>query len=169
MPSEKVLQEKAKLVESLSEKLQNSTAGVIVNYTGITVAQDTALRTALRKAGVEYKVYKNTLSERALEKVGYGALKEHLVGMTAIATSENDPVAPAKILKEYAEKVETFDIKGGFVNGDVLDRAQVLALAEIPSFEGLIAKMLGSLQSPLYGLAYVLQAKIDKENGAAEA
>jgi large subunit ribosomal protein L10 len=96
-------------------------------------------------------------------------MKQYLVGMTALALSANDPVAPAKIMKEYAEKVESFEIKAGFVDGGLLDAAGVNELASIPSKEQLIVKMLGSLMSPLYGLAYVLQAKIDKENGGEEA
>ena len=89
--------------------------------------------------------------------------------MTAIAISVEDPVAPAKILKEYAEKIESFEIKAGFLDGEVLDVNGVNALAAIPSKEQLICKMLGSLMSPLYGFAYVLQAKIDKEEGGETA
>lgn len=164
MPSANVLEQKQKIVSDLTERLKNSVAGVIVKYQGITVENDTAMRAELRKAGVEYSVIKNTLTKKACENVGYGKLGEVLEGMTGIATSENDPVAAAKIFKKYADKVETFEIKAGYVDGEVLDAAGVNALAELPSKEQLVAKMLGSLQSSLYGLAYVLQAYIDKQN-----
>ena len=166
MPSQKILESKQEIVRNLAEKMRNSTAGVLVKYEGITVEDDTKLRAALRAAGVEYCVMKNSLTGRACDEVGYGDMKQYLVGMTALALSEKDPVAPAKIMKEYADKIESFEVKAGFVEGGLLDAAGVNALAEIPSKEQLVVKMLGSLMSPLYGLAYVLQAKIDKDGGA---
>ena len=169
MPSNKVLEAKRQVVEELAGKLQTAVSGVLVKYEGITVADDTALRTALRKAGIEYSVMKNTLTGRACEMVGYGDMKQYLSGMTAIAISQDDAIAPAKIMKEYADKIPTFEIKAGFVDGGVIDQAGVEALAATPSKEVLIAKMMGSLMSSLYGLAYVLQAKIYKENGGDEA
>ena len=171
MPSNKVLEEKKLVVENLAQKMKTAQAGVLVKYEGITVAEDTALRAALRKAGVEYTVMKNTLTGRACEMVGYGDMKQYLSGMTAIAVCQDDPIAPAKIMKEYADKIANFEIKAGFVDGGVIDAAGVEALAATPSKEVLIAKMMGSLMSSLYGFAYVLQAKIDKENegGSAEA
>ena len=165
MPSNKVLEAKKQVVEELAGKMQTAVSGVLVKYEGITVADDTALRAALRKAGIEYSVMKNTLTGRACEMVGYGDMKQYLSGMTAIAISQDDPIAPAKIMKEYADKIPTFEIKAGFVDGGVIDQAGVEALAATPSKEVLIGKMMGSLMSSLYGLAYVLQAKIDKENG----
>ena len=169
MPSNKVLEEKKLVVENLAQKMKTAQAGVLVKYEGITVAEDTALRAALRKAGVEYTVMKNTLTGRACEMVGYGDMKQDLSGMTAIAVRQDDPIAPAKIMKEYADKIANFEIKAGFVDGGVIDAAGVEALAATPSKEVLIAKMMGSLMSSLYGFAYVLQAKIDKENEGAEA
>lgn len=165
MPSVQVLEQKMQIVADLTERLKKSIAGVIVNYSGITVEDDTAMRAELRKSGVEYTVIKNTLTKRACDDVGYSALATSLEGMTAVATSENDPVAAAKILKKYADKIESFEIKAGFVDGSILDAAGVNELAELPSKEALIAKVLGSLQSSLYGLAYVLQAYVDKQNG----
>ena len=165
MPSNKVLEAKKQVVEELAGKIQTAVSGVLVKYEGITVADDTALRTALRKAGIEYSVMKKTLTGRACEMVGYGDMKQYLSGMTAIAISQDDPIAPAKIMKEYADKIPSFEIKAGFVDGGVIDQAGVEALAATPSKEVLIGKMMGSLMSSLYGLAYVLQAKIDKENG----
>ena len=169
MPSNKVLEQKKQVVEELAAKMQSAAAGVLVKYEGITVAEDTELRAALRKAGVEYAVMKNTLTGRACDMVGLGDMKQYLSGMTAIAVCKDDPLAPAKIMKEYADKINKFEIKAGFVDGGVIDAAGVEALAATPSKEVLIAKMMGSLMSSLYGFAYVLQAKIDKENGGEDA
>ena len=170
MPRNKVLEQKKQVVENLAAKMQSAAAGVLVKYEGITVAEDTALRAALRKAGVEYTVMKNTLTGRACDIAGYGDMKQYLSGMTAIAISQDDPIAPAKIMKEFADKINCFEIKAGFVDGCVLDQAAVESLAQTPSKEVLIAKMMGSLMSSLYSFAYVLQAKIDKEEEApAEA
>ena len=169
MPSNKILEEKKQVVEALAAKLKSAAAGVLVKYEGITVAEDTALRAALRKAGVEYTVMKNTLTGRACDMVGYGDMKQYLSGMTAIAVCQDDPIAPAKIMKEFQDKVKSFEIKAGFVDGGVIDAAGVESLAATPSKEVLIAKMMGSLMSSLYGFAYVLQGKIDKENGGEEA
>ena len=170
MPSNKILEEKKLVVESLAAKMQSAAAGVLVKYEGIKVSEDTELRNALRKAGVEYTVMKNTLTGKACDLAGYGDMKQYLSGMTAIAVSQDDPLAPAKIMKEYADKIECFEIKAGFVDGGVIDLAGVESLAATPSKEVLVAKMMGSLMPSLYGFAYVLQAKIDKENGdGAEA
>ena len=172
MPSNAILEQKKQVVADLAEQIKASASGVIVNYQGITVDNDTALRKALREAGVKYVVMKNTLTGRACDECGYGDIKQYLNGMTAIAiSSPEDPVAPAKILKEYAEKIESFQILAGYCDGEVLDAAGVNTLAEIPSKEVLIAKFLGSIKSPIYNLAYALQAVVDKQNegGAEEA
>ncbi len=169
MPSNSILAQKQQLVADLAEQIKNSTAGVIVNYQGITVENDTAMRKALREAGVKYVVMKNTMTGRACDMVGYGELKQHLNGMTAIAISENDPVAAAKVLKKYAEKVESFNILAGYVDGAVIDAKTVNELADIPNKETLIAKFLGSIQSPLYKFAYAIKAVADKDNEEAPA
>ncbi len=169
MPSNKILEEKKQVVESLAAKMQSAQAGVLVKYEGIKVSEDTELRAALRKAGVEYTVMKNTLTGRACDIAGFGEMKQYLSGMTAIAISQDDPLAPAKIMKQYADKIECFEIKAGFVDGGVLDKAGVEALAATPSKEVLIGKVMGSLQSSLYGFAYALQAIIDKNNEGGEA
>ncbi len=169
MPSNKILEQKKQVVEELAAKIKAASAGVLVNYQGIKVSEDTELRNALRKAGVEYTVMKNTLTGRACDIAGYGEMKEHLNGMTAIALSETDPIAPAKIMKQFADKISCFEIKAGFVDGGILDKAGVEELAATPTKEVLVAKMMGSLMSSLYGFAYVLQAKIDKENGGDDA
>ena len=168
MPSNKILEEKKQVVEALAAKMQSAVAGVLVKYEGIKVSEDTELRVALRKAGVEYTVMKNTLTGRACDIAGYGEMKQYLSGMTAIAMSQDDPIAPAKILKQFADKIDCFEIKAGFVDGGMLDQAGVESLAATPSKEVLVAKMMGSLMSSLYGFAYVLQAKIDKENEGGE-
>ena len=169
MPSEKTLALKTAQCQALTEKIKSAVSGVLVTYTGITVEQDTQLRNALRKAGVDYKVYKNTMTERACDAAGYSEMKQYLTGMTALATSVDDPVAPAKILKEYTDKIPTFEVKAGFVDGGVIDQKGVLALAEIPSKETMICKIMLSMQSPLYNLAYALQAIIDKSGEAPAA
>ena len=168
MPSSKILAEKQAVVAALAEKLKAAQAGVLVKYEGIKVEDDTKLRADLRKAGVEYAVMKNTLTGRACEIAGFGEMKQYLEGMTAIAISEKDPIAAAKIMKEYAEKVESFEIKAGFIDGAVIDVKKVEELADIPAKEVLIGRMLGSLTSGLYSFARVLQAKIDKDGAAQE-
>ena len=170
MPSVKVLEQKKQVVADLAEQIKASAAGVVVNYQGITVENDTALRKALREAGVKYVVMKNTLTGRACDMCGYGDIKQYLNGMTAIAISTaEDPIAPAKILKEYAEKISSFEILAGYCDGEVIDAAGVNNLADIPSKEVLIAKFLGSIKSPIYNLAYALQAVIDKDGEEAPA
>ena len=168
MPSNSILEKKQAVVADLAEKLKGSPAGVLVNYQGITVEDDTALRTALRKAGVEYKVYKNSITGRACKEAGYGAAEAYLEGMTAIAITTEDEIAPAKVLKEYADKVSSFEIKCGFIDGAVISADEVKALANVPSKPILVGKLMGSMMSPLYSLARVLQANIDKQNGGAE-
>ena len=166
MPSAKVLAQKQAETAALTEKIKNAKSGVLVNYAGITVLQDTELRAALRKADVEYKVYKNSMTSRACDAAGYAGMKDYATGMTALALSNGDEVAPAKILKEYAEKIESFKLLAGFIDGEVLDEKGVTALADIPNKETLVCKIMLGVQSPLYGLAYALQAIIDKSGEA---
>ena len=169
MPSKSILEQKQAVVADLAEKIKNSPAGVVVNYQGITVEDDTKMRKALREAGVDYMVMKNSLTGRACDEVGMSDMKQYLTGMTAIAIASDNAVAPAKVLKEYAEKIESFQILAGYLDGAVVDQATVMQLADIPSKEVLIAKFLGSIKSPLYGLAYALQAVVDKDGEAAPA
>ena len=169
MPSKSILEQKQAVVAELAELLKNSPAGVLVNYQGITVDADTKLRKALRESGVKYMVMKNSLTGRACDEVGLGDMKQYLNGMTAIAISESDPIAPAKVIKEYAEKIESFEILAGYLDGAVVTKDTVMSLADIPSKEVLLAKFMGSIKSPLYGLAYALQAVVDKDGEAAPA
>jgi len=160
MPNAKVLEEKKQMVADLVDKFKNAAGGVLVDYQGINVEQDTKMRAELREAGVDYFVFKNTLTRLAVKECGFDDLLPVLVKMTAIAVSEKDPVAPAKILKAYADKIQTFNIKAGFVDGGVIDVEGVNKLATMPSKEELIAKILGSLQSPASGLANVINANM---------
>lgn len=169
MPSAKILEQKQQLVANLAEKMKNAKSGVIVDYCGITVEKDTVLRAELRKAGVDYTVIKNTYIKKAADIAGIEGFEPYLEGMTAFAFSNEDPLAPAKILCKFAEENETFNVKVGMMDGAIMSAEEVIELSKIPSKEVLIGKILGSIQSSLYGLAYVLQAKIDKEGGAAEA
>ena len=155
MPSAKILEQKQAIVAALAEQMKNAGSGVLVDYQGITVEEDTALRAELRKNNVHYAVIKNTLASKACDIAGFTGLKDVLTGMTALAVSD-DPVAPAKVLSEYAEKHENFKIKGGFVDGEVIDLAAIDRLAKLPSKETLVAKMLGSMQAPVANFAGVL-------------
>ena len=166
MPSNAILEQKQKAVAELAALIKASASGVIVNYQGITVENDTKMRKALREAGVKYMVVKNSLTGRACDECGYGELKKELVGMTAIAISENDPIAHAKILKEYDEKIESFKILAGYIDGEVLDVNGVKELADIPAKEVLVAKFLGSIQSPIYKFAYAIKAVAEKAEEA---
>lgn len=169
MPSEKVLLAKQAKVEKLTEMLKNAAAGVIVDYRGITVEEDTKLRKELREAGVHYFVEKNTMLRFALNNVGLDGLTNVLEGTTAIALSDDDQTAPARVLGKFSEacKDEKFHLKAGFIGEDIYDEAGVKALSKIPSREVLLAQLVGSLQGPMQKLAATLQAVVDKENGAA--
>ena len=170
MPSEKVLLQKQAFVAELTEKLNNAASGVVVDYSGITVADDTLLRRKLREAGVDYAVVKNTLLGRAADNAGYGDLKGVLEGSTAIAVATEDAMAPAKILCEYAEKHDNFKIKAGIFEGKVVDEATVKALSKIPSREVLLSMFLGGLTATIGNLARALNAVAEKQGEApAEA
>ena len=151
MPNAKILSEKQAIVAELTEKLQNAAAGVIVDYKGITVAEDTELRAKMREAGVDYFVMKNTLSRFAVKNAGLDELCDVLKGTTSIALCQGDPVAAAKVVSEFSKKLaaqEKFTVKAGFVDGKVIDAAGVKALADLPSKEVLVATVLGTTGSP---------------------
>ncbi|WP_195984580.1 50S ribosomal protein L10 [Clostridium sp. D33t1_170424_F3] len=155
MPSEKILEQKKQVVTELAENLKAACTGVIVDYKGITVADDTKLRKQLREVG-DYKVVKNTLLKLALKEAGIEGLDSVLEGTTAIAISNEDYVGSAKVLSDFAEKSKTFKIKAGFVDGNVIDEAGVKNLAKLPSKEVLIAQTLGGLNAPITGFVTVL-------------
>ena len=169
MPNAKVLSEKQAIVASLTETLQSATAGVLVDYKGITVAEDTALRTELREAGVEYSVVKNTLVRFAANNVGMGELDSVLNGTTSMAVSKGDPIAPMRIINSHAKKLgDRFNIKAGFMDGKVLPLEDVFALAELPSKDALLGMVLGTMLAPITSLAIVIKAIAEQQGASFE-
>ncbi len=166
MPNAKVLESKKAVVEALTGKIQEATSVVFVDYKGITVAQDAELRNQFREAGVEYTVVKNTLTRFAAKNAGYD-FDEVLNGTTAMASTTGDPIAPARIVSEYAKKNKlAMSIKGGIVEGSVLSAAQLTGFSELPSKNALVAQVLGTFLAPISSLAFVLdQIRIKKEEG----
>ncbi len=170
MPSEKVLESKKQIVAALTETLKGAAAGVLVDYKGINVADDTKLRKELREAGVEYSVVKNTMLRFAAKEAGLEGWDEVLNGTTALAVSKEDPIIAAKIIAKYVDVVQgdAFKIKSGFMDGKVVDADTVNALAKIPTKEVLIATMLSSLNAPISKFAVVIdQIAKKKEEEAA--
>jgi len=157
-----VTPEKQVIVAELKTKLANVKGAVLTSYRGLNVAQDTKLRRKLREAGIEYRVIKNTLTRIAAQEVNLQGLDKYLEGPTAIALSEKDPVAPAKIISDFIKenKLQSLEIKAGLVEGKVIDVNGVKALASLPPREVLIAQVLAGLQSPIAGLVNVLQGNI---------
>lgn len=160
MPSERVLENKKRIVSELVEILTSAKAFVIADYRGLTVGQDTEMRKALRNAGVEYKVVKNTLTKLAVNKTGLEGLNNYIVGPTSIAYSNTDPVLPAKIMNEYAGKFKILEIKAGVVEGEIVGPLKVKEIANLPSREVLVARVLGGLNAPITGLVNVLYGNI---------
>ena len=165
MPSEKTLLAKQEKVNELTELIKNSAAGVLVSYEGITVEEDTKLRKEMREAGVKYFVEKNTMLRFAFKNAGLDDIIGVLEGTTAIAISDDDQTAPARILGKFAENAgdDKFNLKAGYVEGEVYDQAGVVALSKIPSKDTLLAQLVGSLQGPLQKLAATLNAVADKK------
>ncbi|MDD6160094.1 MAG: 50S ribosomal protein L10 [Oscillospiraceae bacterium] len=169
MPNAKVLSEKQAIVAALTDTLKEATAGVLVDYKGITVAEDTALRHELRENGVEYSVVKNTLVRFAANNVGMSELDEVLNGTTSMAISKGDPIAPMRIINKYAKQMgDRFNIKAGFMDGKVLPLDDVFALAELPSKEALLGQVLGTMLAPITSLAIVIKAIAEKQGGVVE-
>ena len=168
MPNAKVLSEKQAIVAQLTEKIQNAAAGVLVDYKGITVEEDTALRKECRENSVDYAVVKNTLLRFAFKNTGLSELDGVLNGTTSLALCD-DPVAPARIMAEYAKKLNgKFEIKGGFMDGKVVDLNTINALASIPALPVLQAQFLGTMLAPITGLAVVLKQIAEKNGAPAE-
>ena len=153
---------KQPIVAEISELLDGAATAVVVDYRGLTVAQDTELRKQLREAGVTYKVYKNTMIRRAAEGTAFAALDPHLEGPTAIAVSKTDATAAARILAEFAKKADKLEIKGGVVEGNYYDAKGMQVIATIPSREVLLGRLLGSMQSPITNFARVLNQIAEK-------
>ena len=164
MPNASVLEQKKAIVAELTEKLQNAASGVLVDYKGITVAEDTALRNELRKNNVEYAVVKNTLTRFAAQNAGLGDLSDSLNGTTSLAISHEDPIAPMRVINKFAKQFNgaKFVIKAGFME-------EIQALAELPSKEVLQAQVLGTMLAPITSLAIVLKAIAEEKGGFVEA
>lgn len=161
--SEKIRQIKEAKITEIKDKFEKSESVILVNYQGLTVEEDTKLRKSLREAGVEYKVYKNTFATRALKELGYESLVPFLEGPVATAIGYDDPTAPARILNNFAKEHKALELKAGLVQGEFFDEAKIKELASVPSKEVLIAKLLGSLKSPISKFAYTLSAIKDKK------
>lgn len=169
MPNAKVLSEKQAIVAALTERIKSASAGVFVDYKGINVAQDTELRTELRKNDVEYSVIKNTLTRFALDDCGLKELDPILNGTTSLATSTGDPIAPFRIICDYAKKLgDVFAIKAAFMDGKVLSDAEIQEISALPSKEALYAQVFGTMLAPITSLAVVLN-QIAEKGGAPVA
>jgi len=165
MPSESILKEKKQIVLEMTERLK-SQSGVFVDYKGINVVADTEMRVKMRAANVDYSVIKNSLMKFAIKNAGFDDLESVFIGTTSLATSKDDPIAPARIVKEYADKLNNcFEIKAGFMDGKILSADEVNAIASIPALPVLQAQFLGTLLAPITSLAVVLKA-IAEKNGA---
>ena len=176
MPSQSVLEQKKAIVAELSERLKNSITGLVVSYKGINTEDDTKLRKELRENDVKYTVVKNTLLSRACDEAGLEDLKPVLEGTTALATSDSEYAAAARILCKYASSHENFKVKSGYLDGAVVDMDTITALSKLPTREVLLANVLGAFQAPIAAFARVIQAVVDEggfdaclEKKAAEA
>lgn len=169
MPNKEVLELKKAQVANIKERLEKSVAGVLVDYSGISVADDTTLRKELREAGVEYSVVKNTILHLAIEGTELSEIDSVLKGSTALATCESDHVAAARILNKYATDHKEFTIKAGFLEGKTIDLATIDALAKLPSREILLATVCNAFNAPIAAFARAIQAIVDKDGAPAEA
>ncbi|MGI5976249.1 MAG: 50S ribosomal protein L10 [Candidatus Limivicinus sp.] len=169
MPNAKVLSEKQAIVEALAERIKNAGSGILVDYKGVTVVEDTELRTELRKEGVEYSVVKNTLTRKALDKLDMSELDSALSGTTSLATTENDPIAPFRIISDYSKKLkERFNIKAAFMEGKILNESEIAEISELPSKDALYSKVLGTMIAPITGLAVCLGQIVEQMGGSLE-
>lgn len=169
MPSNKILEAKKGVVEELKAKLDGAQSGVLVDYRGITVEEDTALRKAMREAGVDYSVIKNTLLNFAIQGTEIEAMSAFLEGPSAIAICKEDPVAPSRVIGEFLSKnADKLTIKTGFIDGRVIDVAEITKISKLPSKEEMLAKAFGSMKAPISNLARVInQIKEKKETEVA--
>ena len=165
--SEAAIAKKETLVQAAAEKFESAASVVIVDYRGLTVEEVTNLRKQLRDAGVEMKVIKNSILSRAAKKVGLDGLDEVFTGPTAVAFSNDDVVAPAKIIDEFAKDSKALEIKGGFIEGKVSSVEQITALAKLPNREGLLSMLLSVLQAPVRNVAYAVKAVAEKNEEVA--
>ncbi|NLZ39027.1 MAG: 50S ribosomal protein L10 [Firmicutes bacterium] len=162
-------QEKERIVAEVKEDLNKAASAIVTDYRGLNVEQMTTLRRALRAENVKYVVIKNTLVRIAARELGYEALEPYLEGPTAIAFGFEDPVAPAKVLTKYAKEFDKLEIKGGLLEGDLIDQARIKALAALPSREVLLAQVAGAFAAPMAGFAGAAQALLQKFVGTLDA
>lgn len=160
---------KQPIVQAIAEDIAGAQSAVLVDYRGLTVAEDTELRKQLREAGVIYKVCKNTMMKRAFEGTEFAGLEEYLEGPSALAISKDDATAPARILCKFAKDAKALEVKGGVVEGTVYDVAGIQELSKIPSREELLSKLLGSIQSPITNFARVIKQIAEQGGEAVEA
>jgi len=165
--SEAIIAKKAQQVAEVAEQFKNASSVVVVDYLGITVEQATNLRSELRKAGVQFAVVKNSILSRAAKEAGLEGMDDIFKGPSAVAFSNDDVVAPAKILADFAKKVEALEIKAGVVEGKVSSKEEIEALAKLPNREGLLSMLLSVLQAPVRNTALVFKAVADQKDGAA--
>ena len=167
MPSKAILSEKQVIVEALAERLQKAQSGVLVDYRGINVAEDTELRRGLREENVEYTVVKNTLTRLAMDKIGLSGLDDRLNGTTSLATSE-DALAPLYLLTKFSDKMgaDKFNIKGVFVEGKILSQSEAAELSDLPNKDALYSRVLGTMLAPITSLAVVLGQVLEQKGGS---
>ncbi|HCE11274.1 50S ribosomal protein L10 [Enterococcus sp.] len=165
--SEAAIAKKSVIVDEVSEKFSAAASVVVVDYRGLTVDEVTRLRKQLRDANVEMKVIKNSILSRAAEKAGLEGLGEVFTGPTAVAFSNEDVVAPAKIINDFAKDAKALEIKGGIIEGKVSSVEEIVALAKLPNREGLLSMLLSVLQAPIRNVAYAVKAVAEKEEDAA--
>lgn len=164
----KVIEKKETVVNEIAEKLESSVSTIVVDYRGLNVTEITELRQKLREAGVDFKVYKNTMTRRATEKTNLTDLDEHLLGPTAIATSKEDVIAPAKVLSSFAKDHNALEIKTGIIEGRVVSLEEITQLASLPSYDGMVSMLLSVLQAPIRNLALATKAVAEqKEENAS--
>lgn len=165
--NEATIAKKAELVDVFAEKFEAATSIVVASSRGLTVEQDTQLRKELREAGVEFKVVKNSILRRAAEKAGLEGLNDSFVGPSVVAISNEDAIAPAKILSEFAKTADKLEIKAGVIEGKVTSKEEVAAIASLPSRDGLLSMLLLVLQAPVRNVALAVKAVAEKEESAA--
>ena len=167
--SKAIWQEKQVIIDEIKAKLENAEAAVVIDYMGITVEEANSMRKQLREADVDYTVYKNTLVKRAIEGTKYEGLADALAGPSALAISQTDATAPARVLNKVMKEFKKMEFKAGVIEGELFDAAGVQAIADIPSRDELIAKFMGSIQSPIANFARVINQIAEQQGEGAEA
>lgn len=165
------VEQKSPIIEEIKANFDGAKSVVLVDYLGLTVEQDTNLRRATRSENVIYKVYKNTYIKRAIEGTEFADLAQDLEGPTAVVISKEDATAPARVMAQFAKKADKLELKSGVVEGTYYDKNGIAVIAEIPSREELLSRLVGSLQSPITNLARVIKQVAEQKDGgvAAEA